>query len=360
MPDKQIVPLLCLGVGKVGGELLRQVLEDGNTIAQRTGLSLVPIVIADSSGALVNPDGLSDKTLQSALEMTSKGKRLQVLPDHRSLPVVKEVYRPGMIVIDLTASSETMPILIEALESGCGVVLANKIPLTGPWQQTWKLFENPNLRYECTVGAGLPMITTLRYLLDTGDQVTAIEGCFSGTLGYLCSELERTVSFSDAVQTALEKGYTEPDPRDDLSGKDVARKALILARTAGWPLSEEDIEVKALHPKSLSGISRESFLSEMSSLDEQYRTSFEKAEENNQSLRYVARITPAGGEVGLVPIERNSPLGALQGPANYLSLQTRRYFENPLVISGPGAGPEVTAAGVIGDVIKLAQRNLGG
>ncbi len=360
MPDKQIIPLLCLGVGKVGGELLRQVLRDGDTVTQRTGLSLVPIIIADSSGALVNPAGLSEKTLQSALEVTSKGERLQVLTDHRSLPAVREVYRPGMIVIDLTASSETVPILIEALEGGCGVVLANKIPLTIPWQQARRLFENPNVRYECTVGAGLPMIATLRYLLDTGDQVTAIEGCLSGTLGYLCTELERNVSFSDAVQTALERGYTEPDPRDDLSGKDVARKALILARTAGWPLSEDDFEVKALHPKSLSDISRESFLSEMSSLDEQYRTSFKSAEINNHSLRYVARITPTGGEVGLVPIDRNSSLGALQGPANYVSLQTKRYYENPLIISGPGAGPAVTAAGVLGDVIKLAQRNQSG
>ena len=360
MTKKQIIPLLCLGVGKVGGELLRQIIRDGDTIAQRTGLLPVPIVIADESGALVNLDGLSEKTIQNALEVTSKGKLLEVLTDHRSLPAVKEVYRPGMIVIDLTASSETMPILIEALESGSGVVLANKIPLSGPWQQARKLFENPNLRYECTVGAGLPMIETLRYLLDTGDQVTAIEGCLSGTLGYLCTELEQMVAFSDAVQTAHKRGYTEPDPRDDLSGKDVARKALILARTAGWPLTEGELEVKALYPKSLSDISRESFLSEMRSLDDQYKSRFETAEANKKSLRYIARITSAGGEVGLVPVERNSSLGALQGPANYVSLQTKRYFENPLIISGPGAGPAVTAAGVMGDVIKLAQRNQGG
>ena len=357
---KRIIPLLCLGVGKVGRELLRQILSDGDTIAQRTDLSLVPIIVADTSGALVNPVGLSKKTLQSALEVTSNGKQLSILPDHQSLPAIKEVCRQGMIVIDLTASSETMSILMEALECGCDVVLANKIPLTSPWQQVQKLFDNPKLRYECTVGAGLPLIETLRYLLDTGDQVTAIEGCLSGTLGYLCTEMERLVSFSEAVQTARKRDYTEPDPRDDLSGKDVARKALILARTAGWPLTEEDLDVNPLYPISFSDMTQESFLVKMRSLDGQYRSQFETANTNNKSLRYVARITPAGGEVGLVPIERNSSLGALRGPTNYISLQTKRYFENPLIISGPGAGPAVTAAGVIGDVIKLAQSNQGG
>ncbi len=360
MLKKIIIPLICLGVGNVGRELIRQIIEDGKSIAQRTGFSLVPIVIADSRGALVDPAGLSAQILQSALDLSSKGKGLQALKEYSSFPKIVEVFQPGMILIDLTASSGTTPLLREALDAGCGIVLANKIPLTGPWQQARELFENPRVCYECTVGAGLPLINTLDYLLNTGDKMIAIEGCFSGTLGYLCTELERNVPFSEAVLTARKKGFSEADPREDLSGKDVGRKALILARTVGWSLTEEDIKVNQLYPKALAEIPLELFLSEIHSLDDEYKNRFESELANHKTLRYTARLTPGGGEVGLVSVERESSLGALQGPANYISLQSRRYFENPLIISGPGAGPALTAAGVLGDVIKLTQRDHNG
>lgn len=360
MQEKQKIPLLLLGMGTIGGELLRQIVKDGETITRRTGLSLLPIGISDSSGALTNPDGFSNSDLLSALKVRSAGQQLHVLDNHRPLPLIKDIYQPGLVVIDLTASSGMMPLLLEALEQGCGIVMANKIPLTGPWQEVQRLFEDPNVYYESTVGAGLPLIETLRYLLDTGDEVTVIEGCFSGTLGYLCTELEKEVPFSEAISTACQLGYAEPDPRIDLSGKDVARKALILARSAGWPLTENELIINALFPESLAAITRESFLSEMSSLDEGYRTCFENTAAESQTLRYVARLTPEGGKVGLIPVDKHSSLGALRGPANYVSLQTKRYAENPLIISGPGAGPAVTAAGVLGDVIKFAQKKPGG
>ncbi len=360
MLKENIIPLICLGVGKVGRERLKQILNDGETIKQRTGFSLVPFVIADSNGALVNPAGLTAQILQSVLDVSSKGKNLQLLKDHSSFPRIEEVFQPGMILIDLTASSETGSIIREALDTGCGIVLANKIPLTRSWQQARELFNNPNVRYECTVGAGLPLINTLDYLLDTGDQIISIEGCFSGTLGYLCTELEQEVLFSKAVLTARDKGFAEPDPREDLSGKDVGRKALILARTAGWSLTEEDLQVNGLHPKELADIPLDLFLSEIYSLDEEYKKRFESALAKNKTLRYTARLSPGGGEVGLVSVLRESSLGALQGPANIISVQTRRYFDNPLIISGPGAGPAVTAAGVLGDVIKLAHMNQSG
>jgi homoserine dehydrogenase len=353
----QKIPLVCLGAGTVGKELISQILIYGQTITQRTGFSLVPIVIADSTGALVNPKGLALGTLQSVLDEGPKRKELSSLNNFSAHPALDEISQQGLIVIDVTASSDTEPFLRETLENGFGVVLANKIPLTGPWQKARKFFENLNVRYECTAGAGLPLIETLNYLLDTGDQITAIEGCFSGTLGYLCTELEQKVSYSEAVLTACEMGYAEPDPRIDLSGKDVARKALILARTAGWSLTEEDLQTHPLYPEDLANIPLDSFLSEMHSLDDEYRSRFESALASNKTLRYVARINANEGDVGLRSVNRASSLGTLRGPANYISIQTRRYFENPLIISGPGAGPAVTAAGVLGDVIKLAQRN---
>ncbi|MBN1886461.1 MAG: hypothetical protein JW850_00660 [Thermoflexales bacterium] len=353
MTDIRTVPIILLGVGNVGGTLLRQILDCGETVASRTGLRLTPVALADVSGALIDLDGLPAETLRAALQATAGGGLLKSMPGLRPLNEVTQALRPGAVLADMTATPKTMPTLLAALEAECAIVLANKIPLAGAWNTAKSLFDAPHLRYECTVGAGLPVIGTLRHLLDTGDQVTAIDGCLSGTLGYLCAELERGVPYSAAVAQARALGYTEPDPRDDLGGKDVARKALILARTAGWPLEESDLSVEAMYDPSMSSLPVEDFLEAASTLDAAYTARLSQAQAEGKVLRYVARITPEGGTVGLVGVERDGPLGALRGPANYIAFHTRRYNELPLVISGPGAGPEVTAAGVMGDIIQI-------
>jgi homoserine dehydrogenase len=166
----------------------------------------------------------------------------------------------------------------------------------------------------------------------------------------------RDVSFSDALSQALSLGYTEPDPRVDLSGKDVARKMLILARTAGWPLEITDLSVRALYPSSMLDLSIDEFMSSTQSLDDEYTERANQARSEDGVLRYVARVDPEGGEVGLTTVTKDSALGALSGPANYIALHTERYNNEPLVLSGPGAGPEVTAAGVLGDIISLAKQ----
>ena len=364
------IPIIFLGLGNVGSALLRQILATRDTLARRANLRLIPIALADVSGLLFDPDGLPEETLRAALQTTAGGGLLDALPGIRPLSEVGDALRPGAILADVTASTKTEPTLRAALDAGCGLVLANKIPLAGPWAKAKPFFEHPRLRYEVTVGAGLPVIATLRYLLDTGDRVTAIEGCLSGTLGYLCAELERGVSYSAAVSQARALGYTEPDPREDLSGRDVARKALILARTArlslrpepqaegspksaGWPLEMADLTVEPLYPERLAGVSTTEFMTAMPTLDEEYAARVAEAQAGGQVLRYVARVGPDGGKVGLVTVPHDGPLGALRGPANYIALYTARYSEVPLVVSGPGAGPEVTAAGVLGDVIKM-------
>jgi homoserine dehydrogenase len=274
----------------------------------------------------------------------------------RSLNDVGATLRAGAILADLTAAPDTGPTLHAALSAGCGVVLANKRPLGAPWSDAQSLFEHPRLRYEVTVGAGLPVIATLRYLLDTGDRVTGIEGCLSGTLGYLCAQLEQGASYSAAISQARALGYTEPDPREDLSGRDVARKALILARTAGWPLESADLVVEQLYDERLAGLSVEGFLDAASGQDTAYAQRVSAAQAAGQTLRYVARVSSDGGQVGLVAVDQASALGALRGPGNYIALHTERYADIPLVVAGPGAGPAVTAAGVMGDIIQLAHR----
>ncbi|MBL7062711.1 MAG: homoserine dehydrogenase [Anaerolineae bacterium] len=348
------IPIIFLGLGNVGSALLRQILATRDTLARRTNLRLVLIALADVSGLLFDPAGLPEETLHAALQATADGRLLDALSGIRPLSEVGDALRAGAILADVTASPRTEPTLRAALDAGCGLVLANKIPLTGPWPRAKLFFKHPRLRYEVTVGAGLPVIATLRYLLDTGDRVTAIAGCLSGTLGYLCAELERGVPYSAAVSQARALGYTEPDPREDLSGRDVARKALILARTAGWPLEMADLTVEPLYPERLTGVSTKEFMAATPTLDEEYAARVAEAQAGGQVLRYVARVGPDGGKVGLVAVPHDNPLGALRGPANYIAFHTGRYAEIPLVISGPGAGPEVTAAGVLGDVINLA------
>lgn len=363
------VPLIFLGLGNVGSALLRQILDNRVALDERAGLRLTPIALADISGLLFDPDGLTDEELQAALQATANGGTLDELKETRPLSELENALRSDAILVDVTASPKTAPTLRSALEAGCGVVLANKIPLTGAWNEAKEFLAHPRLRCEATVGAGLPVIATLRYLLDTGDRVTSIAGCFSGTLGYLCAQLERGEPYAAAVTQARALGYTEPDPREDLSGRDVARKALILARLVrlgspqvvrlgaaepqGWPLEMEDLTIEALYPDSLADVSTETFMNAAPTLNEEYAARFEAAQDEGYTLRYAARIGPEGGEVGLIPAPQDSPLGALRGPANYVAIHTERYADVPLAISGPGAGPEVTAAGVLGDIIDL-------
>lgn len=352
----QTIPVFLLGLGNVGSTLLRQILETRTVAAQRTGLALNLIGLADISGLVFDANGLSDATLQGILQAAQNRQLLNTVASTRPLDDLRALVPAGTIVADVTASTQAVPLLKALLEAGCGVVLANKNPLIDPWAATQTLFESPRLRYECTVGAGLPVIKSLRDLLDTGDEVIQITGCMSGTLGYLCAELERGRSYAESVGRARELGYTEPDPRDDLSGHDVARKALILARTAGWPLEMADLTVESLYPESLAALTPEEFMAAAHTANKDYATRFRDAQAQGGTLRYVAQVGPDGGTVGLSFVPQDNPMSLLRGPANYFILQTRRYNALPMVISGPGAGPDVTAAGVLGDILDLAQQ----
>jgi homoserine dehydrogenase len=357
MKPEREVRLIQLGVGNVGRELIRQVLACRRIHQAELGLRLNYVALADIQGAIWKEDSLSDEDLHLLAQEGAQGlDRLGLLG--KTEEVVRRRTGNGEgrmeIVVDVTAA-DTSSLLLAALKKGCSLVLANKIPLASALSVYRRLTANRQVRYETTVGAGLPVVDTLQKLLDTGDEVRRIQGCFSGTLGYICSQLDEDVPFSAAVQEARQRGYTEPDPRDDLAGTDVARKALILARLAGYDLETTDVVPESLFPMEMRSLSVEEFMAQLGPLDEGYRRRVAAASSQGNVLRYVAEVEGGHCQVRLTEMPRDSLMGALRGPDNIVSFQTERYTANPLTIIGPGAGPAVTAAGVLGDILALAR-----
>ena len=358
MKAQSPIDIIILGFGNIGQELAREILSaNGRTRDQFPNLHVV--ALADSKALLHSPAGLTSAEIQTAIALKNQGASLKDMDSALHLQHLPSLLKTNPILVDTTASSETLPLLHQAAEARAGIVLANKIPLCQPWPEVQELFSYPLLKYEATVGAGLPIISSLKYLLDTGDELESIVGCLSGTLGYLCSRLEEGSLYSQAIRDAHTLGYTEPDPRQDLGGMDVARKAIILSRTAGIPAEISNLDVEPLFPLDLESISVDRFMDKIQQEDNRYAKLSKKASENNKVPRYTARITTDRIQVGMVMVDKTSSLGSLKGADNYFALKTHRYSTSPLVISGPGAGIEVTAAGVFGDIIQLAKEMIG-
>ncbi len=333
--------IIHLGIGHVGKTLIKQILEFNK---KNKDFYLQYCGLFNSHIGIFQKKGLSENEIRN---FPSEGGA-------NPQDTIENITNP-FLLIDTTASEATANYLVETLRRGAYIVLSNKKPLSDRQKQfdTLHKLGSSRLFYETTVGAGLPIIHTLKTLLGTGDKIISIEGCFSGTLGFIFSSLEDGLRFSQALNLAKEKGYTEPDPRDDLGGLDVARKALILARLMGMNLELSQIKLQKLYPLELENISVEQFMSKIPSLDKDYEERINKAQKNGKTLRYIARIAKDGCSVGLKEVSKSTDLGNLKGPDNIISFKTKRYFDNPLVIKGPGAGPQVTAAGVLGDILKI-------
>jgi aspartokinase/homoserine dehydrogenase 1 len=351
--------LILLGFGQIGQSLASLI---GRV--DRPALSLQVAAVIDRSGFVFDPQGLSSRKLSSLAADKRKGRPLASLTGGHAATASEAVAhiagyaltRP--VLVDLTAD-DTAPILEWALIHGMDLVLANKRPLAQKRSVSEALWQTGRARgrrilHEATVGAGLPIIDTYHKLVESGDTVTRIEGLLSGTLGYVLSEVSAGVPFSRAVRSAMAKGYTEPDPRDDLSGMDVARKALILARLLGYPGELHHRAVESLVPRWARTISLEAFLDRMEELDSPWQERVRAAAKNGGVLRYVASVSAEEVRVGVQTVPLSSPFAAIKGSDNQLVFTTARYNENPLVITGPGAGAEVTAAGVLNDILRLA------
>ena len=346
------IPLILLGAGGVGRALLEQLVSGRANTAQRNQMQFDVVAIADSKKWLFSADGLADATI---LELVNRKKSGQSMGEDR--PTLTEMlnqlfaHHPQGIFVDVTATDGTEIAIDYALNHNWSVALANKKPFALPFSRAQNYFHNPRVRHESTVGGGQPVISTMRYLRDTNDPIFQIEGQLSGTLGYLCQRLDEGTSFSQAVAEAKAKGYTEPDPRDDLGGMDVMRKLLIMGRLAGWPLEAGDIEVESLYPSALAHLTVPEFMSACVALDPSMRDRVANAHVGQMVLRYVGEVGPNGGRVGLKAVPQASALANLK----YIRIRTGHYDDEALMICGKGAGVGMTAAGVVGDLIDLGR-----
>jgi aspartokinase/homoserine dehydrogenase 1 len=357
--------LTLLGFGQIGRELARQLIAQDKALRSKHGADVKIIAVADRSGIRVKESGFSAAALQRLASHKASGGRLFDRSSPLTLKQVQAMMREELwllpshrpILVDLT-SEETAPLLQEALERGFHIVLANKKPLAVPQIEYERLFQTArerglSIRYEATAGAGLPVLDTIAKLQEAGDRVDRIVGCFSGTLGYLMTALEDGRRFSEAVREAWRLGYTEPDPRDDLSGTDVARKALILARTLGRRAELSDIELEPLFGSEVDHPDPATFVKKLAALDGAVARRAKEARADKRVLRYVATVDRDRIRVGLDAVPETSPMGRLRGTDNQVAIYTKRYKTNPLVVTGPGAGAEVTAAGVLNDIMAI-------
>jgi bifunctional aspartokinase / homoserine dehydrogenase 1 len=349
----QTISLGVIGHGNVGAALLDQISTTAPRLKRELNIDLRLRAVASSKRMWRDARGID--AWRDRIAGDAETCDLDAFAAH-----VRSEHLPHAVILDCSASDSVADNYAEWLRSGIHVITPNKQAGAGPLARYAEIREacaktGARFRYEATVGAGLPIIQTLRDLLDTGDELNAIDGIFSGTLAWLFNRYDGSVAFSKLIREAHRLGYTEPDPRDDLSGTDVARKLVILAREAGWRLSLEDVRVESLVPETLRDVEPTMFMNGLDKLDAPMAQQFDEAARNDRVLRYVAHLDCDGrATVGLTALPRDHAFANLRLTDNIVQFSTKRYSKNPLVVQGPGAGPDVTAAGVFADLLRVA------
>jgi bifunctional aspartokinase / homoserine dehydrogenase 1 len=352
--SKQTVSIGVVGAGNIGGTLLRQLSQRLRQLKQEFDIDLRVRAVASSSRMLLSEHAIDLEHWSSELAARGVPTDLTRLAAH-----VYDDQLPHAVLIDCTASQAVSELYGSWLERGIHVITPNKRANTSSLEYYRRLRQanrtvGAHYLYETTVGAALPIIQTLRDLVQTGDEILEIEGILSGTLSYLFNSFDGTRSFSSLVAQARELGYTEPDPRDDLSGTDVARKVVILAREIGMTAELADVDLQGLVPKELTEGPVSDFLAALPKYDAQMEQLREQALAKGEVLRFVGRVSQDGkASVALRSYPTSHPFARIQLTDNIVLFRTARYNENPLVVQGPGAGREVTAAGVFSDLLRL-------
>lgn len=349
------VNLFLAGTGLIGSKLLELVEKQKKLLYNEHNIELRLCGIGNSRYHMIEEQGMPFTGWPERLEKDGKPMELRQFLDK-----VRELNLPNSLFIDCTASQEVSDLYPDIMKASISVVTANKKANSGSQKryrelQDLALKHNVMYLYETNVGAGLPVVKTLREQVLAGDKITKIEGVLSGTLSYIFNTYDGKTRFSKVVRSALEKGYTEPDPREDLNGRDVARKLLILVREAGLELEMSELEIENLVPEPAQRAeSIDDFFGEMAAFDDDFRKRYEKAHSAGNRLGYIASYEKGKATVGLEEIGPEHPFGGLSGSDNIIAFHTRHYRDTPLVVKGPGAGAEVTAGGILADILRIS------
>ena len=353
LSEYKVLNLFICGVGTVGGKLIEQIKKQSADLMERSKLKLNVVGIASSKNAIFNREGLDLENYQTELK--------------DSLPSTPELLRDTILAmnifnsvfVDCTASKDVATLYQSLLEHNVSVIAANKIAASSEYENYEKLKKTAIqrgvfFRFETNVGAGLPIIGTINDLRNSGDKILKIEAVLSGTLNFIFNAISGVVPFSETVKLAKEKGYSEPDPRIDLSGMDVIRKLVILSREAGYRVEQEDVEKNLFVPNSFFKGSIEEFWKKLPQLDADFEAKRKTLDMEHKRWRFVATLDKGKTSVGLQAVGPEHPFYNLEGSNNIVLLTTERYKEYPMMIQGYGAGASVTAAGVFANIMSIA------
>ena len=352
LSEYKVLNLFICGVGTVGGKLIEQIRSQYETLMQRNGLKLNVVGIASSKAGVYSRDGIDlDNYRELLKEPEAQGKSLK--DEVLGMNIFNSVF------VDCTASKDIASLYQTFLEHNISVIAANKIAASSDYENYMRLKKTARnrgvwFRYETNVGAGLPIIGTINDLRNSGDKILKIEAVLSGTLNFIFNEIAADVPFSETVRRAKEQGYSEPDPRIDLSGTDVIRKLVILTREAGYQVEQADVEKNLFVPNEYFDGSVDDFWKKLPQLDAGFEARRKKLEADGKRWRFVATMEDGKTNVALKEVDANHPFYRLEGSNNIVLLTTERYKEYPMLIQGYGAGASVTAAGVFANIMSIA------
>ena len=353
LSEYQVLNLFLCGVGTVGSSLIAQLAQQSEKLKKERGLKLKVVGIASGHNAMFDREGISLENCREQLAHSAPSDLNRLRDEVIGMNIFNSVF------VDCTASSDVAGLYQEFLEHNISVVAANKAAASSDYATYQKLKSTARQRgvkflFETNVGAGLPIIRTMNDLLNSGDKILKIEAVLSGTLNFIFNKISADVPFSETVRLAKEEGYSEPDPRVDLSGKDVIRKLVILAREAGYHIEQSDVEKHLFVPDSFFRGTLDEFWKNLPSLDADFERRRKVLESEGKRWRFVSRYENGKASVELCEVGREHPFYTLEGSNNIILLTTERYKEYPMQIQGYGAGAGVTAAGVFADIMSIA------